>query len=150
MRREKHGIKMRFGIKRFILGAIVATIASGFAVKILWNALIPVLFGGPFITFFQALGIILLARILFGWGKGHGHCGHGHHCSHHKHKREYWRQKMEEKMEGMSEEEKKKFREGFMKGSKWEVNVFEVEEEIEEQDSETGPEEDGDSDEKKK
>lgn len=39
----------------------------------LWNWLLPPLFGLHMITFWQALGILLLSRILFGsWGSGGG------------------------------------------------------------------------------
>lgn len=39
----------------------------------LWNWLLPPLFGWHLITFWQALGLVLLCRILFGsWGSGGG------------------------------------------------------------------------------
>ena len=39
----------------------------------LWNWLLPPLFGLHMITFWQALGLLLLSRILFGsWGSGGG------------------------------------------------------------------------------
>ncbi len=39
----------------------------------LWNWLLPSLFGFHAITFWQALGLLLLSRIFFGsWGSGHG------------------------------------------------------------------------------
>jgi hypothetical protein len=39
----------------------------------LWNWLLPPLFGLHMITFWQALGLVLLCRILFGsWGSGGG------------------------------------------------------------------------------
>jgi hypothetical protein len=45
----------------------------GELVKYLWNWLLPPLFGMHMITFWQALGILLLSRILFGsWGPGGG------------------------------------------------------------------------------
>jgi hypothetical protein len=38
----------------------------------LWNWLLPVLFGMHTINFWQALGVLILSRILFGrWGHGH-------------------------------------------------------------------------------
>lgn len=42
------------------------------AVMLLWNALIPTIFGLVAINFWQALGLLVLARILFG---GFGHRG---------------------------------------------------------------------------
>jgi hypothetical protein len=47
--------------------ALVAFIAIGGAVvMVLWNWLLPPLFGWPQLTYWQALGILALCRILFG------------------------------------------------------------------------------------
>ena len=45
---------------------------AGYVVESLWNWLVPALFAGAhLITFWQALGLLLLCRILFGsWGGG--------------------------------------------------------------------------------
>ena len=44
---------------------------GGLIVSWLWNAILPGLFGLPTITFWQALGILALSRILFGdFGSG--------------------------------------------------------------------------------
>jgi hypothetical protein len=40
--------------------------AGGEIVKLLWNALLPPLFGWPQVGFWQALGLLALCRILFG------------------------------------------------------------------------------------
>ena len=40
----------------------------GFVTMYLWNWLMPYLFGLPEITFLQAAGLLLLAKILFGFG----------------------------------------------------------------------------------
>ena len=39
---------------------------GGFLVQQLWNWLLPALFGWPVLTFWQALGLLALCRILFG------------------------------------------------------------------------------------
>jgi hypothetical protein len=45
----------------------------GFAVMFLWNWLMPALFGWHLITFWQAVGILVLSKILFGGFHGrHG------------------------------------------------------------------------------
>jgi len=46
--------------------AILAGVAFVFGVMYLWNWLVPVLFAGKTITFWQALGVLVLSRILFG------------------------------------------------------------------------------------
>lgn len=48
---------------------------GGEVVMRLWNWLLPPLFGWRILTFWQALGLLLLCRILFG---GLGHSGPGH------------------------------------------------------------------------
>lgn len=50
----------------------------GGCVMLLWNWLMPELFGLPQITFWQSAGLLLLCKILFG-GFGSGHHGKHHH-----------------------------------------------------------------------
>jgi hypothetical protein len=47
-------------------------VVGGEVVRLLWNWLLPPLFGWPQITFWQALGLLALCRILFGGRGGHG------------------------------------------------------------------------------
>ncbi len=49
-----------------IAGILILIAIGGAVVMALWNALLPPLFGWPHIGFWQALGILVLARILFG------------------------------------------------------------------------------------
>jgi hypothetical protein len=49
---------------------------GGEVVMHLWNWLLPALFGVRTIDLWQALGLLVLSRILFGGWGGHGH-GHG-------------------------------------------------------------------------
>jgi hypothetical protein len=55
-----------------IAGIVVFTFIGGEIVKQLWNWLLPPLFGWREITFWQALGLLVLSRILFGGFGGHG------------------------------------------------------------------------------
>ena len=48
------------------LGMILFAALGGQIVKWLWNALLPPLFGLPIVTFWQAIGLLALSRILFG------------------------------------------------------------------------------------
>jgi hypothetical protein len=49
------------------IGAVaLVTFVGGSLVKWLWNWLMPMLFGLPEVTFWQAVGILALSRILFG------------------------------------------------------------------------------------
>jgi hypothetical protein len=61
-----------------ILIALFILIGGGI-VMLLWNWLLPPLFGWPELTLLQAFGLLVLCRILFGgFGKGGGGGG-GHH-----------------------------------------------------------------------
>ena len=59
----------RFWIKKGLMILVFGTIAIlafGFITMSLWNALLPAILGVKAITFLQALGILLLSKILFG------------------------------------------------------------------------------------
>src|SRR2546429_9930299 len=56
-----------------ILGIVVFTAIGGGVVVLLWNWLAPTLFGLRLVTFWQAIGLLALCRILFGgFGLGGG------------------------------------------------------------------------------
>ena len=85
----------------FIPVAIAAAITGfGFLVMLLWNAILPAVFGISTITFWQALGILVLSKILFG-GMMHG----PRHHRFHKHSHDYHKKWM-----SMSPEEREKFK----------------------------------------
>jgi hypothetical protein len=92
----------------------VAFISLGSLITMgLWNWLLPSLFGLGTISFIQAAGILILARILFGW-KGFHHRGwHGHmqyahagNCHPHAHFRKAW---MHHHWQNLTPEQKEKF-----------------------------------------
>lgn len=49
----------------------------GLVVMVLWNWLMPTIFGFAPLSYCQAVGLLVLCKILFG-GVGSGHHGHGH------------------------------------------------------------------------
>ena len=49
---------------------IIGVVAFGSLVMVLWNELMPVIFHLPLITFWQALGLFLLVKILFSGFRG--------------------------------------------------------------------------------
>ena len=61
--------KMFFMIPIGILAIVLFAFIGGEVVKLLWNWLMPALFGWPVLSFWQALGLLALSRILVG---GHG------------------------------------------------------------------------------
>lgn len=72
----------------------------GGCVMLLWNWLMPTLFGLPCIGFCQAAGLLLLCKILFG-GFGGAHHGHSH-CGGNR-LRERWARMTPEERERMVE-----------------------------------------------
>ena len=62
-----------------ILGVLLFIVIGGTVVQLLWNWLLPPLFGWRQITFWQALGLLALCRILFGGFGRHG--GSGRHSA---------------------------------------------------------------------
>jgi len=79
---------------------VFAAVVLGFVVKSLWNVLMPPIFGWHMITFWQGLGLLLLSKILFGGFHRHGGG------------RRRWGQRMKERWEQMTPEERDKFRKG--------------------------------------
>ena len=79
-------------------------------IMVLWNWLIPALFTGPVINYWQAAGIFILSRILFS-----GFGGHKRPRTDYRHRD--WRKRFEEKMKNMSEQEKEKFKARFHRRS---------------------------------
>lgn len=88
-----------------VLFAVVFT----FIVMGLWNAILPEVIGVKAITFWQALGILILSKILFG-GFGGGKGGPWKEKA-----RARWNDRMMNKWVNMSSEEKEKFK------SSWEA-----------------------------
>ena len=64
-----------------VLGVIVAALFAlvfGFVLKWLWNWLMPDIFGLRQISYWQAFGLLLLAKLLFGRFNHHGYDHHDH------------------------------------------------------------------------
>lgn len=66
--RGRHWVWKGFAFAGF---AIVALAAFGWIVMLLWNALLPGLFGAPPLRYLQAVGLLVLSRILIGGLRGH-------------------------------------------------------------------------------
>ena len=87
------------------IAAVLLFIAvGGEVVRLLWNWLLPPLFGWNEITFWQGIGLLALCRILFG--------GFGHRGSY----RSRFRRRMDERWQSMTPEEKERFRQGMREG----------------------------------
>ena len=96
-----------------IVGMAIFIWIGGEVVMRLWNWLLPTLFGWRQITFWQAVGLLALCRILFG-GLG----GHGPRSNMRGRMAERIRQRMAERWEKMTPEEREKYRQSFR--GRWE------------------------------
>ena len=85
-----HGLK-------FVLFVVAAVLVLGAVVMGLWNWLMPDLFGWRTISLWQAVGLLVLSRILLGGLLGRRHGMH-------------WRERMAMRWDHMSDDERAKFR----------------------------------------
>jgi hypothetical protein len=85
----------------FVIGVAVFS----WIVMLLWNALLPGLFGAPPLRYLQAAGLLVLSRILLGGLRGHhGPWRHGG-----------WRHRWE----SLTEEERQRLREKYGRHCRW-------------------------------
>ena len=90
--------RMVFIVPAAIVGILVFMAVGGWLVMLLWNWLLPALFGWRALTFWQALGMLALCRMLFG-GFGWHRAGGG-----------WRRRRMEERCGNMTPEEREQMR----------------------------------------
>jgi hypothetical protein len=85
-----HGIARGIAIGIAVaIGFVLFILLGGLVVQWLWNRLLPNIFSLPQITFWQALGLLALSRILFG---SFGRSG-GYRRDDGKHRREWWKKR---------------------------------------------------------
>ena len=89
----------RARVLKFVVFGVAMAIILSYVVMRLWNWLTPALFCWHMIGFWQAAGILILCKILFGGFRARP----GHPID--------WRRRMLERWEQMTPEEREKFRE---------------------------------------
>ena len=95
---------MKWIVKMILFVLLFVTLIST-VLMLLWNWLLPEIFGLPEISFWQAFGLLLLSKIIFGLPKGHkGHAAK-------------WRPQFVSKWQNVSPEEKKQWKQKF--AEKW-------------------------------
>jgi len=92
---------------RFIAFAVVIATVLSFIVMQLWNHLLPEVVGAHTITFWQAVGLLILSKILFGGFRRPGPPAWG------------WKRRMAERWEKMTPEERERFRAGWGRCGHW-------------------------------
>lgn len=91
----------KFWVKKivgFIVLAIAMTAVLGYVVMLLWNNVLAAVVSVSLISFWQALGLLILSKILFG----------GFHCGWGGRRGGHWKNEMKEKWQGMTAEEREK------------------------------------------
>ena len=86
-------------ILKFLVVAIIAVFLGGALLMVLWNHLVPPIFGWHAIRFRQAIGLLVLSRLLFGRPGFGGRWGGMQ-----------WRRRMGQRWEQMTPEEREHFR----------------------------------------
>jgi hypothetical protein len=88
-------------ILKFMIMGLLCVAVIGLVTQALWNWLVPDLFGGHIITYWQALGLLLLSKIfLWTFNKGA-----------HRNHRAGWGYYWSQKWKGMSPEERERLKE---------------------------------------
>jgi hypothetical protein len=109
-------MKNKFWLRKALMVLLfvpLALFAFGSIVMLLWNAILPAVIHVTPINFWQALGILILSKILFGGFKGGG----GRWGDRRRH---MWKDQMEKKLSNMSVEEKEKFKQDWKnRCSRW-------------------------------
>ena len=84
---------------------VVGLAVFSWIVMLLWNALLPSLFGAPQLRYLQAAGLLVLSRVLVGGLRGH-HGGWRHRG---------WR----ERWESLTPEERERLRDKYARHCRW-------------------------------
>jgi hypothetical protein len=87
-----------------VVAVVVGALVVGVAVMLLWNWLMPAVFGLPAIGFWQAVGLLVLSKLLFGRFHARVRDRGGRFGP--------WRARMAERWAHMTEEERAQFRAG--------------------------------------
>jgi hypothetical protein len=94
---------IRRGLKIALLATVIIAVLGGVVVQ-LWDWLMPSIFGLHPISFWQAIGLLVLSKLLFGGFRG----GPGY--------RGRWRRGLEARWEQMTPEERENFVQGLRSG----------------------------------
>jgi len=96
-------MKRGFWARKIAMGivfGVAAVLLFGLIVMSLWNAILPAVIHVSAISFWQAVGLLVLSKILFGgfrggWGRGPGG---------------RWKERMQDKWKNMSPEQREQFK----------------------------------------
>lgn len=87
------------------VAGIIGIFAFTFVLMWLWNWLVPELFKGPELSYWQTLGLLILSKIIFSGIGGHRRSRSVHNHEYPPMPKSRWRQKYEAKMNGKMEQQ---------------------------------------------
>ncbi len=97
--------------KFFIIPMIMLAVVGKSALfMVLWNVLIPQIFHGPEIKFLQAVGLLILAKLLFGFHGGR-HGWRGKFGRHHAMRKRFWARMSDQERGELREHLRKRWKE---------------------------------------
>ncbi len=107
--------RFRAKVPAIIFFGILFLFVFSFIVMTLWNAILPDIVNAKTINIWQSMGLLVLAKILFGGFGGWKH-------------KQRWREGMHAKWQAMTPEEREKFKEEWKHRCNWRRNRFRAEE----------------------
>lgn len=113
---------MKRGIKFLACVAlgVIAVLAFGLITMLLWNWLVPTLFGGPLVDIWQALGLLILSKILFSGFGGRKGCYPNHKMPSERH----WKESFSSRFSSMTPEERAVLKQRMKeKWCRWDENI---------------------------
>ncbi len=93
----------------FIPLFLIAAVLKGALVMVLWNALIPQIFHGPELKILQAIGLLILAKLLVGSKGPHGFGGRF--GRHHAMRKRFWARMSDEERNELRDHLRKRWKE---------------------------------------
>lgn len=109
-RKDMRRFWFRRGLRFLVFGALFIVL-TGLVVMSLWNALLPEILGVKAISFGQAIGIMLLSRLLFGGFGGGGFKGGRFGRGRQDNPRQGdWKQKLAERWQNLTPEQREQMR----------------------------------------
>jgi hypothetical protein len=99
----KHDWRFKRRKLLFVPAIIAIGLIKAGVVLFLWNELIPEIFHGPTLTYLQAIELLILAKVLIGFGGFRGH-HHGHRHGGDRFWKEKWMNLSPEEREKMRDE----------------------------------------------
>jgi hypothetical protein len=103
-----------FKVAKVLVLITVFLAVLGLLVMKLWNWLVPSLFMGPVVSYWEALGLLVLVRVLCGGFRPHGHGGGP--FGHWRHRREVWKQMTPEQRDEFRSRMRERWGRGCMPG----------------------------------